>query len=217
MLIGTNRDESVYLVDDARSVPVTDEELVVRLRGAQGLRKVSKEEAYALIEGYRRIGGYPSRLDQLIGIATDVFLWRDAILQSERKAAQGGAPVYMYRFDWKTPCFGREWSLHGAEIPMVFGNLDYRFAWDAADTPEVRAKADPAGNRFHLASTVMTAWSEFARGGTPAVRSMPDWLPYDASTRATMILDSRCAVKADPHAAQRALLDHIFGRVSMQT
>ncbi len=130
MLIGSNHDESVYLVADPRTEPATDEDLIERIRSAQGMRKVTRDQAYTLIEGYRRIGGYASRLDLLIGIATDVFLWRDALLQAERKVAQHAAPVYMYRFDWKTPCFGREWSLHGAEIPMVFGNLDYRLAWD---------------------------------------------------------------------------------------
>ena len=216
MLIGSNHDESVYLVADPRTEPVSDEDLVVRLRGAQGMSKVTKDQIHALIDGYRRIDDYPSRLSLLIGIATDVFLWRDAVLQASRKAAQRQAPVYMYRFDWKTPCFGREWSLHGAEIPMVFGNLDYRLAWDESDTPFFRAKADPAGHRYRLAAATMTAWAEFARTGTPRARTLPEWTPYDDSSRATMTLNARCSMTRDPHAKQRRLLDQLFGTQSMQ-
>jgi para-nitrobenzyl esterase len=44
----------------------------------------------------------------LIAISTDFCLWRNAISQTEHKVQQAGAPVYMYEFSWKTPCFGRQ-------------------------------------------------------------------------------------------------------------
>jgi para-nitrobenzyl esterase len=84
MLIGSNHDESVYLVADPRTEPATDADLVERIRSAQGMRKVTRDQAYTLIEGYGRIGCVATRLDLIICMAPDVFLLRHAVLQSVR-------------------------------------------------------------------------------------------------------------------------------------
>ena len=44
---------------------------------------------------------------------------------SSRKAAQRGAPVYMYRFEYYSPVReGRLRAMHCMEIPFVFDNLE---------------------------------------------------------------------------------------------
>ena len=43
---------------------------------------------------------------------------------AKRKAAQGRAPAYLYRFDWETPEGGGHMrSPHTVEIPFVFNNI----------------------------------------------------------------------------------------------
>ena len=44
--------------------------------------------------------------------------------QADLKAEQGGAPVYLYELDWKTPVGGGKWeSPHSLDIPMIFDNV----------------------------------------------------------------------------------------------
>jgi hypothetical protein len=45
---------------------------------------------------------------------------QNAVTQAERKAAQGGAPAYLYWFQWQTPILdGRPRAFHCAELPFV--------------------------------------------------------------------------------------------------
>jgi para-nitrobenzyl esterase len=211
MLIGTNRDEAAYFVDQPEKAPLDDDELAARLVRADFSRHLTNTQARELMEGYRTLAPHKSRLDLLIGVATDVLMWRQALVQAERKAGQQGAPVFMYEFSWRTPCFGGRWSPHGSEIPLVFGNMDYVEAWDKADTPSVRAEADPRGDRYRLSRIMMSIWTEFARRGNPSTDLLPRWPAYDAAQRMTMILYADCAVAGDPGAGRRKLLDSVLG------
>jgi para-nitrobenzyl esterase len=210
MLIGTNRDEAAYFVQDPVDMPANDAELAARIVKSDFENHLTGARARMLIEGYRRASPQASRLDLLIGIATDVLMWRNAVAQAERQANQRGAAVFMYEFAWQTPCFGRQWAPHGSEIPLVFGNLNYEQAWDTADTPALRAQADPRDNRHVLAHTMMSAWAEFARKGDPSTAALP-WPRFEGTERLTMRLDSKCAVEREPRAVQRKLLDSVMG------
>jgi para-nitrobenzyl esterase len=210
MLIGTNSDEAAYFVDDPVNEPMNDEELRTRLIKACRRISLSAAQAGTLINGYRENERTSSRLDLLVQIATDAWMWRNATTQAERKVEQKASPAYMYQFTWRTPCFGRQWAPHGVEVPFVFGNLEYRLAWDEADTPAVRAAADPTGIRYRLADTTMAAWAQFARTGSPSTASLP-WPAYDRKRRNTMILGARCGIESDPGSWRRALLDRVLG------
>jgi para-nitrobenzyl esterase len=210
MLIGTNSDEAVYFLDDPTIEPADDQELSAKIiKASPGLR-LSADQARALIQGYRANGGASSRLKILVQIATDAWMWRNAVIQAERKLEQSASPVYMYEFSWKTPCFGRQWSPHGSEIPFVFGNLEYEQAWDKADTPAVRAAADPAGARYRLAETMMDGWAAFAHKGSPST-TLESWPAYDLTSRATMIFGAHSHVEIDPKSWQREMLKRILG------
>lgn len=210
-LIGTNLDEAAYFIGDPVTEPASDAALRRRLSEAgRFIGGLTSEHADALIQSYRRLDGSSDRLELLIRIATDMFLWRDAVTQAEHKVRQHAAPVYMYEFTWRTPCFGRRWAPHGSEIPFVFGNLDYWFAWDWDDTPAVRAAADPGRMRDRLSTKMMDAWIAFARTGNPGTPSLPQWPEYELTHRATMELGASCSVIENPRGAERALLDRIL-------
>jgi para-nitrobenzyl esterase len=211
LLVGTNHDEAVAFIDKGMDdVPADDVALRTRIkRAAVFSSRLSDKDVDALIARYRQAMPSASRIDLLIRISTDVGMRRSAILQAERQLASG-APVFMYEFNWRTPCFGGNWALHGIEIPFVFGNLDYGIAWDGHDTNADRAAADPQGARFRLADQALGAWAAFARTGNPSHAGLPDWRPYSLDRRDTMALDAQCSLQSDPRGEERRLIASVL-------
>ncbi len=115
-----------------------------------------------------------------------------AVQQAERKAAAGGAPAYMYIWEWPTSAFdGKLGAVHGHDVEASF-NL-YRNAIGGAGRKDGRTMCN------RLAST----WIAFAKTGMPDNEHIPHWPAYDATTRATMIFDSNTRIVNDPRSAIR--------------
>jgi para-nitrobenzyl esterase len=57
-----------------------------------------------------------------------------------------------------------------------------------------------------LARQMSNAWLAFARTGNPNAASIPDWSPYTAERRATMLFDVQSRVVDDPDAEVRKIL-----------
>jgi len=211
LLVGTNHDETAAFIDKGMyDPPADDTALRNRIkRAAVFSSPLSDDAVNSLISYYRKEMPSASRLDLLVRISTDVGMRRGAIEQAERQLALG-APVFMYEFDWRTPCFGGNWALHGIEIPFVFDNLDYGIAWDGHDTNAQRAAADPKGVRFRLADQTSGAWVAFACSGSPSHPGLPDWRPYTLAERKTMLLGGRCEVRSDPRRQDRLLIESVI-------
>ena len=65
-----------------------------------------------------------SASDLFFAITTDRRVRQQAWAQAERKAAQGGAPVWLYELDWATPVDGGKWgSPHSLDLAFVFDNV----------------------------------------------------------------------------------------------
>ncbi len=125
-------------------------------------------------------------------VFTDTQVRSRAIAQAERKAAQGGAPAYMYLWEWATPAFdGKHGAVHGHDVDASF-NL-YRNGICGAGEKTGRTLAK------RLASTFVA----FAKNGTPDNDQIPHWPAYDAKTRATMVFDANTRVVNDPRSAIR--------------
>ena len=96
-----------------------------------------------------------------------------ALRQASDRTAAGCAPVYFYRFDWKTPVLdGSMGSPHCIDIPFVFDNvLRHRtFTGGGEDAVEL-------GHR------VSRLWTSFARTGKPVSDGMPEWEPWPATLK----------------------------------
>lgn len=120
-----------------------------------------------------------------------------AVQQAALKAAQGGAPVYLYSFAWDSPILdGRLHSFHCCDLPFVFDNTD-RCDHMTGGGPEAR----------DLAARISSAWVQFARTGNPNPSGLPDWPAFEAVKRATMIFDNTCTVKEDPDGEALKALD----------
>lgn len=186
MMIGTTRCE----FSPSTYVPMfrnADTEMAVGfLRQRYG-----QEAADRIIAAYAK--AYPGyRPVDLIDF--DTTFRPNAVRQADIKAAQGGAPVYMYLFTWESPVLdGALRSTHCMEIPFVFANA------------KIHASMTGGGAQAEtLAGRMSDAWIAFARTGNPNTPSLPHWPAYTPGERATMFFDNDCAVR---NGHDRELLD----------
>lgn len=114
------------------------------------------------------------------------FTFRPGVVkQAALKAAQQGAPVYMYMFSWESPVLnGIFRSFHCMELPFVFNNV-YLARHMTGGTPQAYALADK----------MSSAWLNFAHTGNPNTDELPEWKPYTPDEGATMFFDNTCEVK----------------------
>jgi para-nitrobenzyl esterase len=132
---------------------------------------------------------YPNKSPYLIQaqIATDAGFRRSAILQAERKAARGKAPAYMYLWAFESAGFGGKFgAVHGTDVSASFNN--YRDGIGGTGSRQERALWD----RF------ASAWVSFAKTGDPNNPKIPNWAPYDAAKRTTMVFDNEIHAENDP-------------------
>lgn len=149
---------------------------------------------------YRKV--FPdARPFEIAGLVAGTRAYRiNAVAQAERKAAQGGAPVYMYWFGWNTPVLdGRPLAYHCQDLAFWFDNID-RCAQATGGTDDARTLAD----------TMSKAFVAFARTGSPNDSGLPKWPAFTAGERATMIFENeRVEVRNDPDREARRLLESV--------
>jgi para-nitrobenzyl esterase len=110
-----------------------------------------------------------------------------ALTQASAKAAQGGAPAWLYWFTWQTPVLdGRPRAFHCAEIPFTFANAQ-RCARMTGGGPRALA----------LEASIADAWIAFARAGDPNHPGLPAWKPFGPAASGTMIFDDACRYVID--------------------
>ena len=186
MLIGTAKDETTSLVGgrDESLFQLTWDQLPARLAG--DLRGMNVP---AVIAALRQIEPDAKPSDIYFTASTEIRFRRRAYLQAERKAAQGGAPAFMYLFAWETPVDGGKWKApHSIDHAFVFDNV-------AKSASMVGAGAD----QQKIADAVSSTWIRFARTGDPG------WAPYDPRTRTTMVFNVESKAVNDPRKALREL------------
>jgi para-nitrobenzyl esterase len=164
--------------------------------------KLALDEAGLKKRAAERVGGDPDHViaafrkahpeatpwDLWILIATDHPRGAYTRELAKRKAAQNGAPAFLYRFDWETPEGGGHMrSPHTIEIQFVFNNIKIAGPL-ISKMPEAYA----------LAEKVSAAWVAFARTGNPRTAKLPKWPAYSAKSRDTMIFNNESRVEQDP-------------------
>ena len=131
----------------------------------------------------------------------------NTVTLANRKAAQGGAKVWVYLFAWESPVLdGLFRSTHCMEIPFVFDNAALHFGMTGGG-------AEAIG----LAAKMSQAWVNFARTGDPntataaehadtadrasttdraaSADGLPQWPAYTEEEGATMIFNNTCEVR----------------------
>jgi para-nitrobenzyl esterase len=105
-----------------------------------------------------------------------------------RKSGLGAAPAYSYLYSWRTPILNNR--------PGTFHACEISFAFDNAEVCDHYSAGDPGA--FALCKQLSRAWVNFARTGNPNHDGIPNWPPYTAESRATMIFDTPCGVRENP-------------------
>jgi para-nitrobenzyl esterase len=168
----------------ARSEAMGEAEMVARARALLG------DHAADLVAAYRRSQPDLPPAELLTAIMTGVTRVRSIDL-AERKLASGSAPVYMYLFRWETPVLaGKLKACHALDIPFVFDNV----------THIPLTGSDP--RRVELATTMSSAWANFARTGWPGYDGL-EWPEFSLPERPTLVFDTTPTVVSDPSRDER--------------
>jgi para-nitrobenzyl esterase len=150
---------------------------------------VGKDHADALLATYSE----GSNFERWNAVMTD----RSFAVPSARllEAQSPHAPVFSYRFNWRSPLLGGVLgSCHALEIGFVFGTYNEKRAGLFFGSGP---KADA------LSQAMMQSWIAFAHGKEP-------WPRYDAAKRSTMMFgDGDAHVTNAPDDARRAAWDTI--------
>ncbi len=192
LLIGYARtEETWYDRPTEQSLALDEAGLKSRVTERLGVNSES------VIEAFRTAHPSATPWDLWILIATEHPRGAYARELAKRKAAQGAAPAYFYRFDWETPEGGGHMrSPHTVEIPFVFNNIEIAGPL-ISKMPEARA----------LAAKLSASWAAFARTGNPNVPQLPPWPAYSVPTRDTLLFNDEIRVERDPDRVAREAMD----------
>lgn len=142
---------------------------------------------------YRKVLPSPGLSGVTFALATDMMFRIPHIRVSDIHSSH--APVWMYRFDWRSGVSDDLGACHAIELPFVFRTFD---------SPTSRQIVGP-NPPMALSDRMMDAWIAFVRSGNPNRRGLPKWRSYDTTHRATMIFNVRSEMTEDPDAASRTL------------
>ena len=196
LLIGwTHTEETAYDRPTAEKLALDEAGLRDRVS-----KRLGVGDPNSVITAYRASNPQATAWDLYILIATDHPRGAYSRELARRKVVQGGAPAYVYRFDWETPEGGGHMrSPHAVEVPFVFENI--RVAG------QLISKRPDA---FALSEKIAAAWVSFARNGNPNVPVLPRWPAYSADKRDTMLFNNESRVVQDPDRAARLAMETVL-------
>jgi para-nitrobenzyl esterase len=188
LLIGTNMEEWKLF---ALMTPAagTDDELHRRVA-------LITDDPDRALEAYRSEHPGASLADLESAVLTDAVFRIPAGRQADAHAPH--APVWQYRFDWRSPAWGGMiGSAHALEIPFVF---------DLVEDQRLHVFVGPEAPRA-LARSMHEAWIAFARDGVPAADGVPEWPTVDGAGRPVVLFDTVNSLVRDPDGVTRRFWD----------
>jgi para-nitrobenzyl esterase len=186
LLIGTTRDEAATFTPPEATPADADDAWVV-----EHSRQLVGNTA-ELVSAFRQERPDATVRDLHLAILTWTMMRSPAIELAEARVSAGGAPVWMYRFDWETPV-----DPHQGTAPH---GIDTSFFFDTLDSATISQRGP---GRKQLAAQASAALVAFAATGSPEHPDLPAWPPYDNQDRPTMLLDVDPRIINDPDASFR--------------
>jgi para-nitrobenzyl esterase len=196
LLVGWNEDEYTFfawLQRDTSGFGLDRDGLRAKLEPRFGA------DTRRIIETYQRSRPSASPTDIFVEVESVTMMGLGSIEIAQRKLRQGGAPVYLYNFGYKS-----EAKVPGTDYPMGTPHAaDIAFKFNNVDTPSPFSGSRP--ERFAASRNFAAFWTSFARTGRPAADGQPSWPAYDLARRACMRIDAACEVIDDRHAEERQM------------
>jgi para-nitrobenzyl esterase len=188
LLIGTVKDETSTM---ASAVPglwdmAPEDQVAMLTDGFFG------HELDDLLPAYAGTRPDATPLVRFLAASSDQLRVGSITIAERHAAAEGAAPVFMYRMDYETPVLGgRLGAMHTLDVGFVFDNVHLSSAY-----PD-------DGSAHAMAKRMSGSWAAFARTGDPNNAMVPAWPPYDVDRRATMVFDEDTRVVDDPDGEER--------------
>jgi para-nitrobenzyl esterase len=190
IMIGTTKDEAtLFLSADPQFGKLSEDQV------RQRARAIPAAKGDAGIDVFKTLRPNDAPFYWLTSLMTAQGTWMNSIRLAERKLAQQGAAVYMFRLDWEAPFAGGALkSPHGLDTPLAF------------DNPQARPLMNGTGPEpVKIAAVMSQAWIDFARSGDPSQPGLA-WPVYDTTQRRTMIFNVNSQVVSDPDKQARIVL-----------
>ncbi|MBQ9399954.1 MAG: carboxylesterase/lipase family protein [Bacteroidales bacterium] len=164
LLVGTNFNEFTFNI----GIDGSDAAVKAALQRRYGPRTDEFLKLFA--EAYP---GFPLKH----AVYADLNFRGGAVRQAAAKAAQGGAPAYLYLFTWM-PEENVLGASHGMELPFMFNNVQ-----------NMREMTGGSDRAYRFQEKVSDIWLSFIKTGDPNLKGIPAWEPYSSENGFTMILD----------------------------
>lgn len=154
-------------------------------------RRVGEARADEVLALYRQDDPKATPFVLQARFETDETFRKGALAQAERKAAQGGAPVWSYYWTHPSPAYGGRYGApHGSDV--------------GPSLHDVRGGLNETGpDSIRLTDQLASAWVAFAATGDPNNKLIPQWPAYKLPERATLVFGDETTVQNDPRAAFR--------------
>lgn len=189
LILGSNLTETTFM----KSTPLDSIDDGSLLKLVQQNLRVDKKQATEVITIFRHAN--PGASNQIIYqlVSSDNWLTINVARAAERRAALGGAPTFVYHFRKATPVRDGKLNVpHTLDIPYVFDNIALSTAI-TGDGPD----------KYALAEQLSSAWTNFAKTGTPTAEGWPAWPSYTPDRRQVLVINDRSEVISDPRRAER--------------
>lgn len=193
LLVGWNEDEYTFFAWERKDTEPFKMDF-------EGLKK-KFEPTYGadtdkLIAAYRKATPDATAPDIFVAISSISMMGLGSVDIAEKKARQGGAPVYLYNFGYKSEkkIPGTDYAMgtpHAMDISFKFNN---EIPPRDGSAPKESFFGGNNPDRFVASHHFAELWTTFARTGKPAARDVPEWPAYNLKDRPTMRIDTRCEV-----------------------
>ncbi|NJB70212.1 para-nitrobenzyl esterase [Saonia flava] len=212
LMVGWNEDEFTFFMWERRDTefPTLDfDGLKVRLESQFG------EDTPKIIETYRDSLPNASPADIYIAVSSITMIGLGSVEIAQRKLEQGGAPVYLYNFGYKSEVKipGTDYAMgtpHAMDISFKFNN-EIPPKEGEPDRPSFFGGGRP--ERFQASHNMAALWTSFAKNGRPLVKELPEWPAYSLSNKATMRIDAQCEIIKNRYAKELEMWTEI-GRLN---
>ncbi|WP_428661253.1 carboxylesterase/lipase family protein [Runella sp.] len=190
LLVGWNEDEHTFFAWERKEtdfVKYDFESLQKKLEPQYGT------DAKKIIDTYRKARPTASAADIYIAIASITLMGLGSIDIAEKKVKQGGAPVYLYNFGYKS-----EMKIPGTDYEMGTPHamdISFKFNNETANKPSFLGGNKP--EKAIASHNFAELWTNFAKTGKPFAKDAPEWKAYNLKERSTMRIDTKLELIKD--------------------